>query len=304
MRCALILAVALLATPTARAQNRPPVVNAGPNQTGYTGDWVTLHGSASDPEGDPIVWWRWEVAQMPPNGRYRLLNDDIPNLMLLPYVAGAYHTTLYAGDGTPTGFGVDSVTVHAVDNLPPVAIATADGDTVAIGDAVCFDGSQSSDPEGGPFTCVWNFADGTPQVFGAIRCHAFEFAGRFSVTLVVTDERGLVDLAAVAVTVLPSAAPSPAATNALRLAQNRPNPFNPKTTIRFDLPEAGPVRLSVFDVAGRLVRTLVDDTMAQGGHEAVWDGRDASGREVGSGSYLARLEFGGRVEAVRMGLVR
>lgn len=83
-----------------------------------------------------------------------------------------------------------------------------------------------------------------------------------------------------------------------------PNPFNPRTTIKFDLPEGGPVRLSVFDVAGRLVRTLVDDTMPQGSHEAVWDGRDSSGREVASGSYLARLEFGGKVETVRMGLIR
>ncbi len=90
----------------------------------------------------------------------------------------------------------------------------------------------------------------------------------------------------------------------LRLYPCRPNPFNPRTTIKYDLPVAGAVRLAVFDVAGRLVRTLVEDSMPQGSHEAVWDGRDSTGREVGSGSYLARLEFGGRVETVRMGLVR
>lgn len=83
-----------------------------------------------------------------------------------------------------------------------------------------------------------------------------------------------------------------------------PNPFNPSTTVSFDLPEAGLVRLSVFDVAGRLVRTLVDEMVPHGRHEAVWDGRDASGREVASGSYLARLQFGGKVETVRMGLIR
>ncbi len=84
----------------------------------------------------------------------------------------------------------------------------------------------------------------------------------------------------------------------------RPNPFNPRTTISYDLPEAGPVRLCVYDLAGRLLRTLVDEIRAQGSHDAVWDGRDASGRDVGSGTYLARLEFGGQVESVRMGLVR
>ncbi len=83
-----------------------------------------------------------------------------------------------------------------------------------------------------------------------------------------------------------------------------PNPFNPSTTVSFELPEAGLVRLSVFDVAGRLVRTLVDQSMPKGSFGAVWDGRDSAGREVGAGGYLARLEFGGRVETVRMGLVR
>ena len=97
------------------------------------------------------------------------------------------------------------------------------------------------------------------------------------------------------------AAPRPSAT---RLYPCQPNPFNPRTTIKYDLPEAGPVRLTVFDVAGRLVRTLVDESMQQGSHEAVWDGRDSSGREVGSGSYLAWLEFEGKVEAVRMALLR
>jgi len=103
------------------------------------------------------------------------------------------------------------------------------------------------------------------------------------------------------VTGVDDGAPTP---RALRLEQNAPNPFNPRTTIRYDLPGDGPVRLSVFDVAGRLVRTLVDESLPEGRHETVWDGRDASGRELGSGSYLARLEFGGRVEAVRMALVQ
>jgi hypothetical protein len=44
--------------------------------------------------------------------------------------------------------------------------------------------------------------------------------------------------------------------------------------------------------------------MSQGSHGTVWDGRDSKGREVGSGSYLARLEFGGQIEVARLGLVR
>ena len=90
----------------------------------------------------------------------------------------------------------------------------------------------------------------------------------------------------------------------LRLYSAAPNPFNPRTTIRFDLPAAGQAQLSVYDLAGRLVRVLVEGEIPAGSHEAVWDGRDSTGRSSPSGSYLARLVAGGKVEVVRMGLVR
>jgi hypothetical protein len=90
----------------------------------------------------------------------------------------------------------------------------------------------------------------------------------------------------------------------LQLSQNHPNPFNPLTTLRFELPTAGPARLAVYDVAGRLVRVLVEGKIPAGSHEAVWDGRDSSGRFSPSGSYLARLVAGGKVEGVRLSLVR
>jgi hypothetical protein len=83
-----------------------------------------------------------------------------------------------------------------------------------------------------------------------------------------------------------------------------PNPFNPITTIRYDLPVDGRVTLLVYDVRGALVRTLVDADLPRGNHQATWDGRDASGRGMASGSYFARLEAGGRGETVRMSLIR
>jgi hypothetical protein len=101
----------------------------------------------------------------------------------------------------------------------------------------------------------------------------------------------------------PTAAPgTPAA--AFMLYPCRPNPFNPSTVIRFDLPVDGMVRLSVYDVSGRLVRRLVDESLPGGTHEAIWDGRDVSGRGMPSGSYMARIEFGGRTRTTRLGLVR
>jgi hypothetical protein len=83
-----------------------------------------------------------------------------------------------------------------------------------------------------------------------------------------------------------------------------PNPFNPTTTIRFDLPAAGRVHLAVFDLAGRLVRTLVDGDRPAGADGVMWDGCDASGRGLASGTYFARLEAGGERAVTRMSLVR
>ncbi|MDO9694772.1 MAG: FlgD immunoglobulin-like domain containing protein [Candidatus Latescibacteria bacterium] len=83
-----------------------------------------------------------------------------------------------------------------------------------------------------------------------------------------------------------------------------PNPFNPTTKIQYDVPVDGRVMLKVYDVRGSLVRTLVDADRPRGSHRAAWDGRDTSGRGMASGSYFARLEVGGKIETVRMSLVR
>ncbi|MEZ4386739.1 MAG: S8 family serine peptidase [Candidatus Krumholzibacteriia bacterium] len=83
-----------------------------------------------------------------------------------------------------------------------------------------------------------------------------------------------------------------------------PNPFNPRTTLRFDLASAGPVQLAVFDPRGRLVRRLVDGPLGSGGHEVGWDGRDNAGRDCAAGVYLLRLQAGGRRQTGRVVLVR
>jgi hypothetical protein len=77
---------------------------------------------------------------------------------------------------------------------------------------------------------------------------------------------------------------------ATRLLANVPNPFNPQTTIHFDLARPGAVRLSVFDLSGRLVRTLEESSLPVGSHQRVWQGRDNSGRQAPSGAYYLRLE--------------
>jgi hypothetical protein len=74
------------------------------------------------------------------------------------------------------------------------------------------------------------------------------------------------------------------------LMQNTPNPLRSLTTLSYSMTAPGAVRLSIFDVRGRLIRTLVDGPRAAGLHEARWDARDEQGRQVRSGVYFYRLE--------------
>jgi len=101
------------------------------------------------------------------------------------------------------------------------------------------------------------------------------------------------------------AAPEASPISAHALMQNHPNPFNPQTTIKYELPEQIPVTLRVFDLAGRLVYVLVEgEETAAGSHTATWTGQDAQGRAAPSGTYFYRLEAGGFVETRRMTLIR
>jgi hypothetical protein len=86
----------------------------------------------------------------------------------------------------------------------------------------------------------------------------------------------------------------------LALEQNRPNPFNPRTTIHFSLATAGPVRLRVYDVRGRSVATLADGAYAAGAHDVVWNGRTREGVAAAAGVYWYRLEASGTQAARRM----
>jgi len=83
-----------------------------------------------------------------------------------------------------------------------------------------------------------------------------------------------------------------------------PNPFNPRTTVRFSLPRDLDVRLDLYDAAGRLVAVLAEAPFAAGEHGVDWDGRDRQGRAAASGTYYARLRAGGDVRTVPLTLVR
>ena len=89
-----------------------------------------------------------------------------------------------------------------------------------------------------------------------------------------------------------------------RLAQNYPNPFNPQTIIKFDLPEPVPVVLNIFDITGRKIHTLVNNSMEAGSHQVVWNGQDDYGNQVASGVHLYRIQAGSFTAVNKMMLLR
>ncbi|MDX2474975.1 MAG: choice-of-anchor D domain-containing protein, partial [Candidatus Krumholzibacteria bacterium] len=94
-------------------------------------------------------------------------------------------------------------------------------------------------------------------------------------------------------------------TSRTRLLPNVPNPFNPRTEIRFELAAPAQVTLVVFDLSGRVVRTLIaGDSLPAASHVREWRGEDDGGRTVASGVYFYRLEAGGFGETRRMVLMK
>lgn len=90
----------------------------------------------------------------------------------------------------------------------------------------------------------------------------------------------------------------------LTLHQNHPNPFNPTTTISFYLPGRCRVRLEVFDISGRSMATLIDDSVDKGPQSAVWTGNDRNGNTAASGVYFYRLSAGRETISKKMVLLR
>ena len=93
-------------------------------------------------------------------------------------------------------------------------------------------------------------------------------------------------------------------TSDFKLERNFPNPFNPETVIKFNLPEASPVSLNVYNILGQVVRTLVDEELPAGIHSVTWDGRNGQGFDVASGVYFYRIKAGSFESTERMTLLR
>ncbi len=108
----------------------------------------------------------------------------------------------------------------------------------------------------------------------------------------------------IAVPIVSGAGDTPAPTE-FALHANIPNPFNPQTTIHYEIPDAGAhVNISIYDVAGRLVRELVDEHRATGRWSVQWNGDDDRGQRVASGVYFYRMRAGVFVDTKKMVLLK
>ena len=111
---------------------------------------------------------------------------------------------------------------------------------------------------------------------------------------VIVDSNGGVPVSVPVTMTVDDSTPAPDLPSVTRTLGAYPNPFNPQTTISFDLAGEGQVQVRIFSARGRLVRHLLDGHQSAGRHHVVWNGRDDRNRSVASGVYFYRLEAGGK----------
>lgn len=90
----------------------------------------------------------------------------------------------------------------------------------------------------------------------------------------------------------------------LSMSKNYPNPFNPSTTINYAVPQAGKVKLEIYNLRGQKVKVLVNEQSLPGMYKAVWDGKDRNNRSVSSGIYFAKLEHNNKTKIQKMVLMK
>jgi flagellar hook assembly protein FlgD len=89
-----------------------------------------------------------------------------------------------------------------------------------------------------------------------------------------------------------------------KLHQAYPNPFNPTTTLKYEMGSAGPVSIDVFDVNGRKIRSLYNGIQIPGQHEIRWNAKDDRGRSMSSGVYLFKVNVNGKTHTAKTLLLK
>jgi hypothetical protein len=159
-------------------------------------------------------------------------------------------------------------------------------------------------PEGTP--CWSGFFTWRQETFdlSAYEGETISVRFRFASDGYVTEEGWYVDDVSISCSASTGVAGGETIPVTFELRQNAPNPFNPTTVISYMLPERGRVTVEVYNIAGRLVRTLVDEEQEPGLRSVTWDGTDDAGRGVASGVYLYRVDAGDHSAKRRMVLLK
>jgi len=197
----------LIAGAPALAQNRPPVADAGPDQSIWTNESTILLGSATDPDNNLIIGWLWTIESQPVGSVPYLSSPDWETTSFLGNVAGDYVISLIASDGLVWS-APDFVTIHVTDLLPPVAIATADVTSGPAPLSVQFDASQSYDPQGGSLFIDWDFGDYSTGSNEVSPVHTYQTPGGYTAILTVIDQLSQAAIDTILITITDPPTPS------------------------------------------------------------------------------------------------
>ncbi|MEW5701765.1 MAG: T9SS type A sorting domain-containing protein [Candidatus Zixiibacteriota bacterium] len=258
--------------------------------------------TASDPNGDAPAL---TAANLPTNATLLDNVNGTADFNFAPTVgqAGLYHVMFYATDNTALKDSEDvRIIVNHLSNLRPV-LDFIRNDTVREGSSLEFR-VTASDPNGGysPLLVLGGSPPGTAQLTdssnGAGLFHyapGYDEAGFVDFVFIATDGF-LADTLVVTIEVFDVAAAVRSVSDGnnvpttYALDQNYPNPFNAGTVVRFALPHDSKVRLEVFNVLGRKVRTLLNEFRPLGVYAVDWDGTDDRGKPLSTGVYFYRIQ--------------
>lgn len=306
--------------------NSPPEILAPSNQTWTEGDDITLTASAGDSQGNPICMYSFGYPSglvfTPING-YPAFGTVDGTLQCA--AAGSPYTITWCATTSPYYYETTATTMltvlpnpHAPAVSAPASVSRSVGSTLIIPIA-------ASDPDGDAITDLTADLSNLPpaDVGGGNPTASFsaepgDHAGSLTWNLHPGDEGDYrvrfsafntlagcvltrIHVAAANITGVALGDPAPAN---VYLDQNRPNPFNPETSIQFHLPREARVVLEVFDIRGGRVAKLLDRVLPAGPHDTSWDGRDGRGRAMPSGVYLCRVQSEGLSLSRRMILLR
>ena len=252
------------------------------NSTITDNHWSTGYGAAINLLEDAKVSFINSIISNEAGINFMLLNEDLPsNLQFLNCLVGPSENP----EDTVYNMGPNNTIEWYGTNLScdPGFYAWEEGNPYTLGqDSPCIDAGTMD-------FSIFNLPDwyqfpaydltGDPRIYGnQVDMGAYEWQGQVGVENLL--------------------APPTLSMN------NYPNPFNPSTTIEFNIPENGRALVSVYNTKGQRVKNLLDADLPRGKHTLVWDGRDANNRSLASGIYFFKLESGGKTSFRKVMLMK